>query len=75
MRVVDLGRGLQRLVHVSRAVLVGEYAAQNAPMAGRKRQPLRGDGKKVEPPPRIEQNPIDDLEAVRLNHALHIGIS
>ena len=41
--VVDLGRGLERLVHVSRAVLVGEHAAQDFSIAQGERRPFSRD--------------------------------
>ena len=41
--MVDLGRRLQRLVRVGRAVLIGEHAAQDRTVAQRERGPFSRD--------------------------------
>ena len=64
VRVVDLARGLQRLVDVGRAVRVGEHAAQDRAVAQRQRRPFARDLGEVPRPPRIEENRVHDRPPV-----------
>src|SRR3984957_12039036 len=74
--VVDLSRRLQGLVHISRAVLVGEHPAQDRAITQSERRPFARHRQEVPGAPRIEDKRVQNrkpVPALRPDLAPHIA--